>query len=206
MSGRPTVLGLTIAVALLVLTGSGCASPEDAGSVASDAVAAPGAAAVPGSSSAPPTRSAGGARGSSTPEATSEPPAETVVDAPALADLKASFDARLGVVAVDAGSGRRVEHRADERFAYASTFKALLAAAVLASTTDDQLDEVIRSTASDLVTYSPVTEDRVDDGMTRRELADAAVRFSDNTAANLLLEDLGGPRPWPKPSGPWATT
>jgi beta-lactamase class A len=29
--------------------------------------------------------------------------------------------------------------------------------------------------------------------MTRRELADAAVRFSDNTAANLLLADLGGP-------------
>jgi beta-lactamase class A len=194
VSGRPTVLGLTIVVALLVLTGSGCASPDDAGSVAIGTGAAPGAA-VPGSSSAPPTGSAGsgGARGDSTAEATSEPPAETVVDVPALADLEASFDARLGVVAVDTGSGRRVEHRADERFAYASTIKALLAAAVLDSTTDDELDEVIRFTSSDLVTYSPITEDRVADGMTRRELADAAVRFSDNTAANLLLEDLGGP-------------
>jgi beta-lactamase class A len=194
VSGRPTVLGLTIVVALLVLTGSGCASPDDAGSVAIGKGAAPGAA-VAGSSSAPPTGSAGsgGARGDSTAEATSEPPAETVVDVPALADLEASFDARLGVVAVDTGSGRRVEHRADERFAYASTIKALLAAAVLDSTTDDELDEVIRFTSSDLVTYSPITEDRVADGMTRRELADAAVRFSDNTAANLLLEDLGGP-------------
>jgi beta-lactamase class A len=194
VSGRPTVLGLTIVVALLVLTGSGCASPDDAGSVAIGTGAAPGAA-VPGSSSAPPTGSAGsgGARGDSTAEATSEPPAETVVDVPALADLEASFDARLGVVAVDTDSGRRVEHRADERFAYASTIKALLAAAVLDSTTDDELDEVIRFTSSDLVTYSPITEDRVADGMTRRELADAAVRFSDNTAANLLLEDLGGP-------------
>ncbi|MFK5688468.1 class A beta-lactamase [Ornithinimicrobium sp. LYQ92] len=116
-----------------------------------------------------------------------------MTDAAAFADLEASFDARLGVVAVDTGSGRRVEHRADERFAYASTVKALLAGAVLASTTDDELDEVIRFTSSDLVTYSPITEDRVGDGMTRRELADAAVRFSDNTAANLLLEDLGGP-------------
>ena len=122
-----------------------------------------------------------------------ETPGETVTDVPAFADLEATFDARLGVVAVDTGSGRRVEHRADERFAYASTFKALLAGAVLAGTTDRELDEVIPVTDSDLVTYSPVTEDRVGDAMTRRELADAAVRFSDNTAANLLLEDLGGP-------------
>lgn len=180
MNGRSRVLGLPVAVALLVLTASGCASPDDA---------------APGSSSASPTGPAGsgGARGGSTPDANSEPPAETVVDVPALADLEASFDARLGVVAVDTGSGRRVEHRADERFAYASTVKALLAAAVLDSTTDEELDEVIPFTSSDLVTYSPVTENRVGEGMTRRELADAAVRFSDNTAANLLLEDLGGP-------------
>lgn len=179
MSRRPTAPGLTLAVALLVLTGSGCASPD---------------AAAPGSSTAPPTAGSGGARGGSTAEATAEAPAEMVVDVPVLADLEASFDARLGVVAVDTGSGRRVEHRADERFAYASTFKALLAAAVLDSATDAELDEVIRFTSSDLVTYSPVTENRVGEGMTRRELADAAVRFSDNTAANLLLDDLGGPQ------------
>jgi beta-lactamase class A len=120
-------------------------------------------------------------------------PTDDVVSPAALAELEARFDARLGLVAVDTGSGRRVEHRPDERFAYASTFKALLAAVVLDRTTAEELDEVLTFTPSDLVTYSPVTEDRVATGMTRRELADAAVRYSDNTAANVLLEDIGGP-------------
>jgi beta-lactamase class A len=51
--------------------------------------------------------------------------------APALQRLEAEFDARLGVFAVDTGTGWTVEHRADEPFAYASTHKALSAAAVL---------------------------------------------------------------------------
>lgn len=59
--------------------------------------------------------------------------------------------------AVDTGDGRTVEHRPDERFAYASTYKALAAAAVLARTTASELDEVVRYTRAGLVTYSPVT-------------------------------------------------
>lgn len=107
-------------------------------------------------------------------------------------EVQTQFDARLGVYAVDTGSGRTVEHRMDERFAYASTYKALAAAAVLAKTTTPELDEVVRYTNADLVTYSPVTEQHVSSGMTLREVADAAVRYSDNTAGNLLLSRLGG--------------
>lgn len=133
---------------------------------------------------APPTAQPGGP---------TDEPTDVVVSPAALAELEARFDARLGLVAVDTGSGRRVEHRPDERFAYASTFKALLAGVVLDATTDEELDEVLTFAPSDLVAHSPVTEDRVATGMTRRELADAAVRYSDNTAANVLLEDVGGP-------------
>lgn len=43
------------------------------------------------------------------------------------------------------------------------------------------------------MTYSPVTEQHVATGMTLRELADAAVRYGDNTAGNMLLGRLGGP-------------
>src|SRR5690606_10390622 len=46
----------------------------------------------------------------------------------------------------------------------------------------------------DLVEYSPVTEKHLDTGMSLAELCDAAVRYSDNTAANLLFDALGGPR------------
>ncbi|RKR91870.1 beta-lactamase class A [Micromonospora pisi] len=112
---------------------------------------------------------------------------------PEFGHLEAKFGARLGVYALDTGSGRTVEHRANERFAYASTFKALAAGAVLAETSTAELDQVVRFTAADLVTYSPVTEKRVETGMSLRELADAAVRYSDNTAGNMLLKRLGGP-------------
>ncbi|MEU7955682.1 class A beta-lactamase [Micromonospora humida] len=107
--------------------------------------------------------------------------------------LEEKFDARLGVYAIDTGTGRTVEYRADERFAYCSTFKALAAAEILDGTTDAELDRVVRYSADDLVTYSPITEKHVANGMTLRAIADAAVRHSDNTAANLLLRRLGGP-------------
>ncbi|GAA4411969.1 class A beta-lactamase [Actinokineospora soli] len=97
--------------------------------------------------------------------------------------------ARIGVYAVDTGSGREIAHRADERFAYASTFKALLVGAVLLR--DVNLDEVIRYSGADLVAHAPITGERTE--LTVRELCDAAVRYSDNTAANLLLRELGGP-------------
>jgi beta-lactamase class A len=108
--------------------------------------------------------------------------------------LEEQFDARLGVYAIDTGSGRTVGYRADERFAYCSTFKALAAAEVLDETTDAELDRVVRYSADDLVTYSPITERHVGEGMTLRAIADAAVRYSDNTAANLMLRQLGGPQ------------
>ncbi|MDR7274313.1 class A beta-lactamase [Catenuloplanes atrovinosus] len=107
--------------------------------------------------------------------------------------LEQRYDARLGVYAVDTGTGRTVTFRADERFAYASTFKALAAAAVLDRTTDAELRRVVRYTAADLVDYSPVTELHVDEGMTLAAIAEAAITVSDNTAGNLLFRELGGP-------------
>ena len=107
--------------------------------------------------------------------------------------LETDFDARLGVYAIDTATGAEVSFRADERFAYASTFKALAAAAVLQKNTAAGMQRVVTFTSDDLITYSPVTELRIDGGMTLLEIADAAVRFSDNTAGNLLLDELGGP-------------
>jgi len=110
-----------------------------------------------------------------------------------LARLEREHDARLGVYAVDTGSGRTVAYRPDTRFAHASTIKALAAGAVLQRTSPAELDEVVRYGRGDLLAHSPVTQGHAGTGMTVRELADAAVRYSDNTAAALLLEQLGGP-------------
>ncbi|MGB8942338.1 MAG: class A beta-lactamase [Streptomyces sp.] len=108
--------------------------------------------------------------------------------------LERKFDARLGVYALDTGTGREVAYNAGERFAYNSTFKALAAGAVLRKYSLSGLDRKITYSKDDLVANSPVTEKHVDTGMTLGELCDAAVRYSDNTAANLLFDRLGGPK------------
>ncbi|RQX28984.1 class A beta-lactamase, partial [Micromonospora chalcea] len=51
----------------------------------------------------------------------------------------------------------------------------------------------VRYRRADLVAHSPVTERHVETGMTLRDAAEAAVRYSDNTAGNLLFDALGGP-------------
>ncbi|WP_205669321.1 class A beta-lactamase [Amycolatopsis suaedae] len=107
--------------------------------------------------------------------------------------LESRFAARLGVYAIDTGSGREVAFRPDERFAFASTFKALAAAAVLRANTPAELDQIVRYTRADLQEHAPIAEKHVDTGMSLRALCDAAVRYSDNTAGNLLLNELGGP-------------
>ena len=128
-----------------------------------------------------------------TPTAPATSSAAAVDAAPALLQLEAEFGARLGVFAIDTATGRTVAHRADERFAYASTHKALSAALVLDRTTDAELDQVMAYGADELVPNSPVTERHAGTGLPLRDLLEAALVRSDNTAANLLLARLGGP-------------
>jgi beta-lactamase class A len=109
--------------------------------------------------------------------------------------LERAHGGRLGVAALDTGSGKRIAHRADERFAMCSTFKWLLAAAVLyrVDKGQEQLNRIISYSKTDLVFYSPVTEKHAGEGMSVVALCEAAVSQSDNTAANLLIASLGGP-------------
>jgi beta-lactamase class A len=108
--------------------------------------------------------------------------------------LEAASNGRLGVAALDTASGAIVNYRADERFAFCSTFKVMLASAILARSAheDGLLGQRIRYTQGDLVNYSPVSEMHVADGMTVAELCAAALQYSDNSAANLLIRLLGG--------------
>lgn len=116
--------------------------------------------------------------------------------AAALARLEASGGGRLGVCLLDATSGRVTGNRLDERFALCSTFKLLLAAAVLREADQGRLslDQRLPFGPKDIETFAPVTRGHLaEGGMTVRALAQAAQEASDNTAANLLLRRLGGP-------------
>lgn len=109
--------------------------------------------------------------------------------------LEKQHGARLGVFAHNVRTRRSVRYRADERFPVCSLFKVLAVAAVLRDLDRDGevLARRIHYTADDVVENSPVTQDHVADGMTVAELSEAAICRSDNTAANLLLRELGGP-------------
>ena len=112
--------------------------------------------------------------------------------------LEKKFDARVGVYAIDTGTNQTISYRSNERFAFASTYKVLAAGVLLQQNSIDTLNEVITFTKEDLVDYSPVTEKHVDTGMTLGEIAEAAVRYSDNTAGNILFHKIGGPKGYEK--------
>lgn len=112
-----------------------------------------------------------------------------------LAALEREHGGRLGVYARDTGSGAELRHRADERFPFCSTFKILLVGAILARSASETafLTRRIAYTRRELAHYSPITSQHVGAGMTVAELCQAAIQYSDNTAANLLMKQLGGP-------------
>ena len=113
-----------------------------------------------------------------------------------LAEIEAREGGRLGVFVRDTGTGATIEHRADERFPMCSTFKLLAAAATLKRVDEgaERLDRRIAYGPSDLLDYAPVAKAHVaEGGMTLADLCAAAIDWSDNTAANLVLQAIGGP-------------
>jgi beta-lactamase class A len=115
---------------------------------------------------------------------------------PAVQAIEALVGGRVGLYALATDSGKSLAHRADERFALCSTFKWVLAAAVLAQVDEGRLalEQEIAFGPADLLDYAPVASRHVQQGhLSLAELARAAVVTSDNTAANLLLARVGGP-------------
>jgi len=113
----------------------------------------------------------------------------------ALAQLEQTSRGRLGVAVLNTATGERSGYRADERFPMCSTFKFLLVSAVLQRVDRHQetLDHTMAIPPKPLVFHSPATEPHAGATMTIAALCEAALVQSDNTAANLLLESIGGP-------------
>jgi beta-lactamase class A len=170
---RRASLAVLTVVALVPI--GGCSSSDDSSDARSDAATTP--------TTTSPARSE---------ETSTSTPADISADGE-FEELERAYDVRLGVYAVATGTEQEIEYRADERFPHASTFKALLCGVVLQQSSIEDLNKVVTYTSDDLVQYSPITETKVDAGMSIGELCDAAVRYSDNTAANLLLDEIGGP-------------
>jgi beta-lactamase class A len=103
---------------------------------------------------------------------------------------------RAGLYAENLSTGRKIGWRADERFVMCSTFKASLAAFVLARVDrgEERLDAMVPFGDKDLQPYAPVARQHLAKSeMSIAQMCEGAVEFSDNTCANLLLARSGGP-------------
>ncbi|MEQ5836196.1 class A beta-lactamase [Marinobacter sp. NFXS9] len=105
------------------------------------------------------------------------------------------LDARVGLAMTDTGSDFSWSHRADERFLMNSTMKVPLCGAVLAQVDAGKmsLSDELPVHQDDILSYAPVTKERVGQSVTLGALCYAALDMSDNTATNLLIKHLGGP-------------
>ena len=123
-------------------------------------------------------------------------PAFAQAPPPALAAYERESGGRIGVYAENLATGAKLTWRAEERFVMCSTFKASLAACVLARVDrgQDRLDAMIGYGADDLLEYAPTARSNLAKGaMSVADMCEAAVELSDNTCANLLLARVGGP-------------
>ncbi len=123
-------------------------------------------------------------------------PRGVVGDDAELAAIRAETGGRLGVHALDTASGAMLSLDAGARYAMCSTFKAPLAAAVLAQVDAGRLrlDQPVRFTRADLVPHAPVVEPALAKSeLSVEALCKGTVEVSDNVAANLLLPLIGGP-------------
>lgn len=104
---------------------------------------------------------------------------------------------RIGVAAFDLARNRGLEYHGQERFIMCSTFKVLAVAAVLKRVDEkkEKLDRFVPYGEAQLLEYAPVARAHVKEGgMTLEALCAAAIEMSDNTAANLVLDSIGGPQ------------
>jgi beta-lactamase class A len=114
----------------------------------------------------------------------------------AITDYERDSGGHIGVYAKNLRTGEEVSWRAHERFVMCSSFKASLAACVLASVDRGQarMDELIAYGPDDLMEWAPVAKQNLEKGaMSVSDMCEAAVELSDNTCANALLARFGGP-------------
>lgn len=103
---------------------------------------------------------------------------------------------RLGVAAIDTGSGREIGFDSGSRYGMASTFKLPLAGFVLKLVERGELslDDELPFGPSDPLDNSPTVEANLALGrLPVRQLCAGIVEVSDNSAANILLRRTGGP-------------
>lgn len=109
-------------------------------------------------------------------------------------ELEKIINGRLGIYALNTANGTTILFNAKERFPMGCTSKVMGVSAVLYRSMAQPgfLQKKITYQKNQLVEWSPITSQYVNNGMTIEQLSQAAISLSDNTAMDLLTEQLGG--------------
>ncbi|PSU77647.1 class A beta-lactamase [Photobacterium phosphoreum] len=115
---------------------------------------------------------------------------------PALTNIEQQLGGTVAVAVYNANTNTSWSYHGEQRVPMMSTFKTLACADLLhqADTQRIHLNKPVLVKQSDILGYAPITKDRVGTTMTLAQLCDATMLTSDNTAANLVLNNIGGPK------------
>lgn len=114
-----------------------------------------------------------------------------------LHQLEVTNHVDIGLSAIDTYNNTHINFNASQRFPMDSTSKLMTVSAILKKSERDShlLQQKIFFTNSDVKKseYAPITAKKIKNGMTVSDLCNAALVYSDNAAANLLMKIVGGP-------------
>lgn len=123
--------------------------------------------------------------------------AEPILDA--IHNIERDLDARVGFYMRDLQTGNVIAYAENDRFPLNSLFKLLACGALLSQVERGEtgLADTVPLRSADIVTYSPAIKNHIRAGHATVSFADACrmmLSVSDNTAANIILAELGGPK------------
>ncbi len=109
--------------------------------------------------------------------------------------IEEKLSAHIGVTVLDTQSGEQWSYKGNARVPLTSTFKTIACAKLLNDADNEKvsLDNSVIVKKEALVAYSPVTEKYVGRKLTYNEACSATMLTSDNTAANIVINAVGGP-------------
>lgn len=109
--------------------------------------------------------------------------------------VEKDLGAKIGIAIYDTKTKEHWSYRGNERFPLLSTFKTLACAKLLFDADKGHVKKTKTVTvdSTSLVSYSPVLETKVNQTVSIEESCSAAMLYSDNSAANIVLNTIGGP-------------
>lgn len=106
--------------------------------------------------------------------------------------IENEYNTKVGIYGINTENGKVYEHNADERFAFASTYKVIASGILLNKVAPSELNKKVEINESEIVANSPVTEQYIGKTMSLKALIKASMLQSDNTANNKIMQELGG--------------